>query len=84
MKLTGIYRMSTAPDFEDVLPMARALIETAPDRLIWGSDFPHLSFDDKVGSIELFNLLGKWAPDEATQEADTGRQSGEALRVLTA
>ncbi len=76
--------MSTAPNFEDVLPMARALIETAPDRLIWGSDFPHLSFEDKVGSIQLFNLLGKWAPDEADEEADTRRQSGEALRVLTA
>ena len=67
MKLTGIYRMSTAPGFSDVQPMARALIETAPDRLIWGSDYPHLSFADKVGSIELFNLLGKWAPDEATR-----------------
>ena len=67
VKLTGIYRMSTAPGFSDVLPMARALIETAPDRLIWGSDFPHLSFEDKVGSVQLFNLLGKWAPDEATR-----------------
>lgn len=67
VKLTGIYRMSTAPGFSDVQPMARALIETAPDRLIWGSDYPHLSFADKVGSIELFNLLGKWAPDEATR-----------------
>jgi predicted TIM-barrel fold metal-dependent hydrolase len=33
--------------------------------LIWGSDYPHLSFADKVGSVELFNLLGQWAPDEA-------------------
>jgi 2-pyrone-4,6-dicarboxylate lactonase len=68
VKLTGIYRMSTAPGFSDVQPMARALIEVAPDRLIWGSDYPHLSFADKVGSIELFNLLGKWAPDEATRK----------------
>ena len=60
--------MSTAPNFEDVMPMARALIETAPDRLIWGSDFPHLSFEDKVGSIQLFNLLGKWAPYDATRK----------------
>jgi predicted TIM-barrel fold metal-dependent hydrolase len=67
VKLTGIYRMSAAPGFADVAPMARALIEAAPDRLIWGSDFPHLSFEDKVGSIQLFNLLGKWAPDEATR-----------------
>jgi predicted TIM-barrel fold metal-dependent hydrolase len=67
VKLTGVYRMSTAPGFSDVLPMARALIETAPDRLIWGSDHPHLSFADKVSNTQLFNLLGKWAPDEATR-----------------
>ena len=67
IKLTGVYRMSTAPGFVDVAPMARALIEAIPDRLIWGSDYPHLSHADKVGSIELWNLLGAWAPDEATR-----------------
>jgi len=67
VKLTGVYRMSVAEGFSDVAPMARALIEAAPDRVIWGSDYPHLSFADKVGSIELWNLLGKWAPDEATR-----------------
>lgn len=67
VKFTGTYRMSTAPGFADVLPMARALIEAAPDRIIWGSDYPHLSFADKVGSVELFDLLGQWAPDDATR-----------------
>ncbi|HUL93317.1 MAG TPA: amidohydrolase family protein [Burkholderiales bacterium] len=67
VKLTGVYRMSASPDFADVAPMARALIETASDRLIWGSDYPHLSFADKVGSVQLWNLLGRWAPDEATR-----------------
>ena len=67
VKLTGTYRMSAAAGFADVAPMARALIETAPDRLIWGSDYPHLSFADKAGSVELWNLLGQWAPDEATR-----------------
>ena len=47
--------------------MARALIEAKPDRLIWGSDYPHISFADKVGSVQLFNLLADWAPDEATR-----------------
>ena len=68
IKFTGTYRMSQAPGFIDVLPMARALIEAAPDRLIWGSDFPHLSFADRVGSVELYNLVGQWAPDEATRK----------------
>lgn len=67
VKLTGTYRMATLPTLADAAPMARALIEAAPDRLIWGSDYPHLSFADKVGSVQLFNLLADWAPDEATR-----------------
>jgi 2-pyrone-4,6-dicarboxylate lactonase len=67
VKLTGVYRMSTAAAFADAAPMARALIDAAPDRIIWGSDYPHLSFADKVGSVELFNLLAQWAPDEAVR-----------------
>jgi predicted TIM-barrel fold metal-dependent hydrolase len=64
VKFTGTYRMSVTPGFTDAAPMARALIGAVPDRIIWGSDFPHLSFADKVGSVELFNLLGQWS-DEA-------------------
>ena len=51
VKLTGIYRFSTAPGFADVKPFAEALIATAPAQLIWGSDFPHLSFHDRVGEL---------------------------------
>jgi 2-pyrone-4,6-dicarboxylate lactonase len=68
VKLTGIYRFSTAPDFADVKPFAQALIAKVPDQLIWGSDFPHLSFHDRVGTIQLYNLLGEWAPDEAMRK----------------
>jgi len=67
VKFTGTYRMGTLPTMADTLPMARALIEAAPNRLIWGSDYPHLSFADKVGSVQLFNLLGDWAPEETTR-----------------
>lgn len=69
VKLTGVYRMSTAPGFADVAPMAHALIAAAPDRVIWGTDYPHLSFSDKIGSIQLFNLLAEWAPDPAIRKA---------------
>lgn len=68
VKLTGVYRFSTAPEFADVAPFAQALIATVPDQLIWGSDFPHLSFHDKVGTIELYNLLGTWADAPARQK----------------
>jgi 2-pyrone-4,6-dicarboxylate lactonase len=65
VKLTGVYRISKAiPKFKDVVPFAQALIATAPNQILWGSDYPHLSFHDRVDSLELFNLLGTWAPDE--------------------
>jgi predicted TIM-barrel fold metal-dependent hydrolase len=63
-KFTGTYRMATPPDFADAAPMARAIIEAAPDRILWGSDYPHLSFAHAVGSVALFNLLADWAPEE--------------------
>ncbi|HEY2337977.1 MAG TPA: amidohydrolase family protein [Burkholderiales bacterium] len=67
VKLTGAYRMSQAPGFADAEPMVRALIEAAPDRLIWGSDYPHLSFADQVSSQQLFDLFNTWARDESTR-----------------
>jgi len=67
VKLTGVYRVSQAPGFADAAPLARALIEAAPDRLIWGSDYPHLSFADKVNPVQLFELFRGWTRDEATR-----------------
>ena len=65
IKLTGAYRMGTGPDYRDSIPMAQAVLESAPDRVIWGSDWPHLSFADKVTGNQLWSLLGEYAPDEA-------------------
>jgi 2-pyrone-4,6-dicarboxylate lactonase len=68
VKLTGIYRFSKDPTFADVKPFAQALIAAVPDLVIWGSDYPHLSFHDKVGSIQLYNKLAEWAPDAAMRK----------------
>jgi 2-pyrone-4,6-dicarboxylate lactonase len=68
VKLTGIYRFSQDPTFADVKPFAQALSATVPEQLIWGSDYPHLSFHDKVGTIQLYNQLAEWAPDAAMRK----------------
>jgi predicted TIM-barrel fold metal-dependent hydrolase len=68
VKLTGIYRFSQSPGFADVTPFAQALIAAVPGQLIWGSDYPHLSFHDRVGTIQLYNKLCEWAPDAATRQ----------------
>ena len=63
LKLTGPYRFAEAPEFAGSKEMVQALTSAVPDRLIWGTDHPHLSFADKVGSVRLYNLLGEWIPD---------------------
>ncbi len=68
MKLTAPYRMATTPTYADSTVIAKALIAAAPDRVIWGSDYPYLSHADKVNSIDLFNLVARWMPDAATRQ----------------
>ncbi|MGH7103414.1 MAG: amidohydrolase family protein [Acetobacteraceae bacterium] len=67
VKLSGVYRVSDEADFADVAALAHALIAAAPEQIIWGSDFPHLSFAERVHSVALFDLLSTWAPDAATR-----------------
>lgn len=67
VKLTGVYRVSDEADFADVAPFARAVIAVAPEQIIWGSDYPHLSFAERVRTVALFDLLATWAPDPATR-----------------
>ena len=67
VKLTGCYRTSSDPEYHDLTPMGQSLIQTAPNRLIWGSDFPHLSFGDR-STVQLFNLLARWTSDAAVRK----------------
>jgi len=64
VKLTGSYRISKTPGFGDIAPMVHALLDAAPDHLIWGSDYPHLSFREN-SSADLFAHFTSWVPDAA-------------------
>jgi 2-pyrone-4,6-dicarboxylate lactonase len=66
VKLSGAFRLSDRPDYLDTLPFAQALIEAAPDRCVWGSDWPHVSFKGRMPNIgDLLDLLYEWSPNEA-------------------
>lgn len=68
VKLSGAYRISERfPTFDDVTPFAQALIEDAPDRMVWGSDWPHVSLTRMPNTGALRNLLPLWAPDAETR-----------------
>ena len=64
IKLSGAYRIAKKKPLSSVEPLGRALVATRPDRLIWGSDWPHLSAGP-LDTGELLNLLADWAPDPA-------------------
>ena len=46
--------------------MARAFIGAAPERMVWGSDWPHANDEHVPDDAALFDLLAQWAQDEPT------------------
>ena len=64
-------RMSHQEDFpfDDLLPFVRKLVEHAPERILWGSDWPHPVYFGRpmVDDVKLLNMLEQWAPDEAVR-----------------
>ena len=66
-KLIGPYFISdAAPHYPDIAPFARGMIAAAPDRIVWGSDWPHPSAREKMPDDgDLADLINEWAPDMA-------------------
>lgn len=82
VKVSGAYRASDqAPDFADAAPLAQALIAANPDRIVWGTDWPHPDSHGKPGmkatdlrpftdidDARVLNQLAIWAPDAGTRK----------------
>lgn len=71
IKLSGNYRISSqAPEFADAIPFARALIEAAPQHMIWGTDWPHPAlYDFMPNDGDLLDALQAYAPEEDLRDA---------------
>ena len=67
MKLSSAYQDSKVgpPSYADVSKVAQAYVKAAPERMVWGSDWPHPTekADAKPDDAILFDLLADWAPD---------------------
>ncbi len=50
--------------YDDVIPIAQAVVAAAPDRILWGTDWPHPNLVDMPDEGELLDLLGQIVPDE--------------------
>ena len=53
------------PSYADVTKVAQAYVQAAPERMVWGSNWPHPNETTKPDDAVLFDLLAQWAPSEA-------------------
>ena len=70
VKLSGAYSNSkVGAPYPEATKIAQAFVKAAPERLVWGSDWPHPGLPDgkKPDDALLFDLMTEWAPDEATR-----------------
>jgi predicted TIM-barrel fold metal-dependent hydrolase len=70
VKLTAPYRLTlSAIPYADVDPFAQALVAAAPERLLWGSDWPHVYIRSAMPNDgALFDVFARWVPDAAIRE----------------
>jgi len=70
VKLCGPMRCSDEDfPYASMTPFARMLVRHAPERLVWGSDWPHVQMNNRKmpNDGDLLDLLAEWVPDEATR-----------------
>ncbi len=69
MKISGAERISSAgPPFTDAVPFAQALIAVAPDRILWGTDWPHPNIAKHMPNDgDLVDLVPLFAPEATIQ-----------------
>jgi 2-pyrone-4,6-dicarboxylate lactonase len=68
-KMSAPYRTSLQePPYSDITPFAHALVAAASDRLVWGSDWPHVLLEKTMPNDgDLVDQIAVWVPDEATR-----------------
>jgi len=71
VKLSGPMRAAREEEYpySGMVPFAHALVRHAPERMLWGSDWPHVQMNGRImpNDGDLLDLLARWVPDEATR-----------------
>jgi predicted TIM-barrel fold metal-dependent hydrolase len=82
LKISRVYDISkAAPDYADAAPIGKALVAANPQRILWGTDWPHAGIRAPGASAtdispylmvddgRVFNQFAIWAPDAAVRKA---------------
>jgi predicted TIM-barrel fold metal-dependent hydrolase len=69
VKLSGAHRLSSsAPLYPEARPFHEALVRANPERLVWGTDWPHPRIEGEMPEAgRLLDLFADWTPDERTR-----------------
>jgi len=70
VKVSGAHRVSQkSPDYPDARALHEALVRANPERLVWGSDWPHPRMEGEMPNAgHLFELFHDWTPDAAIRQ----------------
>jgi len=71
VKISSWYRLSDSGplDYADMKPLAQALVAARPDRVIWGSNWPHPVWNGPMPNDgDLVDIFCEWVPDEAMRK----------------
>ncbi len=67
LSLTNGSSADGPPGYTDVTRVAKTYVKAAPERMVWGSNWPHPTEAIKPDDAILFDLMSQWAPDEPTR-----------------
>jgi predicted TIM-barrel fold metal-dependent hydrolase len=67
IKVCGAERISLPP-YAEAVPIAHAIVSAIPDRVLWGTDFPHPNPTHEADEADLVDLVPRYATDAAMQK----------------
>lgn len=66
VKLSAAYRVAKAPPYGEMKPFVDQMLKVNPERLVWGSDWPHVAFKGKMpNTTDLLDQMLTWVPDQS-------------------
>lgn len=80
VKFSGpMYCTTSELPYPEVVPLAHALLAHAPERIVWGSDWPHLHMGGRSmpNDAALLDLLLEWVPDQPARDRVLGQNARE-------
>jgi len=83
-KISSWYRLSDdgSPDYDDMRPIAQALLRTRPDRCVWGSNWPHPGLKKNMpNDADLVDLLDQWLPESSMREPLFASNAAQLYRL---